>query len=336
MAITLREAYAYKSGDHKPRTVVEYTTTVNHWERAALTVPDGKGGRMPARNPDLNRIDNATLLEYREFLSGRCRSSLTVRKHLAQLIAILNRIKPGDNGHPEALGFVDSIPHVKKPKAVRVTVPRVATDDESGRMFRAADAAGWPVTEVATTRDWWQSLIVCVYNTGLRVSDFMSLTWAEVDLAAGVMTFDAEKTGKRNSLPLHPIVIQYLQRIANPARAMVWPWRKAQAGPENRDRWYSSFRRNLERITDAAGLERKVTAHFLRGACGSGLFMQSTAVASWMLQHSSVKTTEESYTAPADHVREMVSKRSQPDGFQTDGPPEDRPHILKFPGGCSA
>ena len=58
-------------------------------------------------------------------------------------------------------------------------------------------------------------LIAC---TGLRISEALGLSDADVDLKGGVLTIRQSKFGKSRLVPLHPSAVQALQRYRNAAR----------------------------------------------------------------------------------------------------------------------
>lgn len=332
--LTLRTAYEYLRPDHKPRTCESYESLLSHWEAAPLTVVMPEAGtlhlRVPESDPCLTRCDNVTLVDFKNYLTGKLASSNSVRKYLKHLFVIFRRIGPKDLRNPEGLGLIRDVPYVKPPKEVIRPVVTIE-DHEVEALYEAAEEATWPKCELPAAL-WWQSLIVVLYNVGFRRLDFLSARMDEFDLRRAVVTFDAEKTGKSSALPLHPVVLAHLEKVWNPPRVLVWPWRYHQLAPDPIDRKKTSLYSQWHRIRKAAGIMRKITPHDLRRTCGSDLFASSPAAASECLQHSSIVTTQRSYSNCSRQTRELMLDRPQPAAF-TMAPSETTldPMILKFP-----
>lgn len=327
--LTLRLAYEnYLRPDHtKPRTIEAYQTTVNHWECAKLSVAVGEL-RAVEYNPDLSQIDNVTLLDFKRHLSGKL-SPNSVRKYLRHLAVVLHRIGPPDYRNPGGLALIDRVPYVQQPKEVRKK-PRVIEDHELTALYQAAESATWPRCEVSPPL-WWQSLIVTLFNLGLRRLDFLSALQEEFDLERGFVLFDAEKTGKVSALPLHPVVVDHLAKIWEPERVLVWPWRFNQRTPESINKKKTSLYAQWHRLREAAGIERVITPHDLRRTCGSDLFSVSPAAAAECLQHASIVTTQRSYANCSRETRDLMLAKEQPAIFGGEPPSPDDPMILRFP-----
>lgn len=332
--LTLRYAYErYLAAHHAPRTVEGYRTLAKHWEQAALTTVMPEKGKLHLRvvspDPDLATIDNVTLYDFKTHLSKTLAQN-SVRKYLKHLAVVLNRLGPADHRNKEGLGILAAVPFAKPPKEILKPVVTIESEELTG-LYKAAESATWPRCEIPAPL-WWQSLLVLLFNIGLRRIDFLSARQREFDLRRGCVTFDAEKTGKSSTLPLHPVVLEHLERIWEPHREMVWPWRINQEQPDPIDRKKTSLYAQWHRLRAAAGIERIITPHDLRRTCGSDLFVTSPAAASECLQHSSIVTTQRSYANCSRQTRELMLARNQPSIFtasETD--PTDGPQILRFP-----
>jgi integrase len=60
----------------------------------------------------------------------------------------------------------------------------------------------------------WKTAILLGYYVGARLGDVVSLTWAGVDLAEGVIFYNQGKTGSRVEVPIHPELEAHLLKIA--------------------------------------------------------------------------------------------------------------------------
>jgi integrase len=60
----------------------------------------------------------------------------------------------------------------------------------------------------------WKTAVLLGYYVGARLGDVVSLTWASVDLAEGVIFYNQGKTGARVEVPIHPELEEHLLKIA--------------------------------------------------------------------------------------------------------------------------
>lgn len=67
---------------------------------------------------------------------------------------------------------------------------------------------------LAAANDEWQTAILAGFYLGARLSDVISLTWENVDLTGGVITYEQGKTGKPVTAPLHPDLKNHLFKLA--------------------------------------------------------------------------------------------------------------------------
>jgi integrase len=67
---------------------------------------------------------------------------------------------------------------------------------------------------LAAADDEWQTAILAGYYLGARLSDVINLTWENVDLTGGVITYEQRKTSKSVTAPLHPDLKNHLFKLA--------------------------------------------------------------------------------------------------------------------------
>jgi integrase len=67
---------------------------------------------------------------------------------------------------------------------------------------------------LAAADDEWRTAILCGYYLGARLSDVVSLTWENVDLADSTMIYVQSKTGKPVTCPLYPDLEAHLTKLA--------------------------------------------------------------------------------------------------------------------------
>jgi integrase len=96
---------------------------------------------------------------------------------------------------------------------------------EVGQLVEAAGGQKWqervyrrnrdPEQAASRSRDW-QGLILVGFYTGARLGDCARLSWANVDLGSGVLSFMPAKTSRKKKklqIPLHPRLKAYLLEI---------------------------------------------------------------------------------------------------------------------------
>ncbi len=334
--ITLRESYQLykKSKADKPRTVESYEGALDHWERCT-------------ENADIRSIDDLMLYEFQQSLiddaggddtkkrSNRSRARATIlrattaNKIVRHIAAILNRLGPKAYGNPDGLGKIDAVPYVR-PLPEDPIDPRTAEENEVNEIYRACKSANWPRESVTGVlpMEWWRSLLVVIWNLGLRRNDFLALKFSEIDLKKRSLKRKSEKTRKRKPKPLHPVVVDHLQRI--------WP---SSDNPREYVFGLSDSRRQLYQswygIQEEAGLSAPYfTFHQIRKTCGTALYEHAPGAAQAMLEHSTIATTERYYANCDPILKRAVEKLNQPSAFVEGGDePDDGPATIPFPRG---
>jgi type 1 fimbriae regulatory protein FimB/type 1 fimbriae regulatory protein FimE len=108
-------------------------------------------------------------------------------------------------------------------------------------------------------------LVLLVYRHGLRVSEAVSLKWADVDLKAGHLHVRRAKQGVPSTHPLQGDELRALRQLRRD-----WPehggfvFLSERGGPMTAD----GVRKMITRTGEEAGLPFPVHPHMLRHACG--------------------------------------------------------------------
>ena len=195
--------------------------------------------------------------------------------------------------------------------------------DGEGRPFRnPALALDAPVIRPAAELDWLraeedEALLACALNeresiivfffrlTGLRLSEALSLTNRDVDLASNDVRVRASKSdaGYR-SLPIVPELRPQIERWQAFVRSQ---GRYQIDGPFLVTRNRSAMKPQyveavLRRVGERAGLARRLTPHTLRRTFGSHLLNRGVRleVVSRLLGHASTAITEQAYARLED------------------------------------
>ncbi|MBC7335427.1 MAG: site-specific integrase, partial [Clostridia bacterium] len=171
-------------------------------------------------------------------------------------------------------------PQLKKRKRV---LP--LTDDEKQRLLEAAKG------------DRYENLFIVALGTGMRLGELLSLTWEQVDLAAGTITVmnlhgeddaiqEAKTESSKRSIPIFPEV----HRALTNQRARL-AQEKLAAGPlyEDRDLVFPNHigrpscpknvrRRHYKPALERAGLPRETHFHALRHTFATSLLRRGVDV----------------------------------------------------------
>ena len=110
-------------------------------------------------------------------------------------------------------------------------LPTFVPPDHFAAIYRACDAATLPNDIPNTTAaDWWRGLLTMAYMTGWRIGQLFSLKWTDIDLDNGTAITRVEvlgNKGKRDErIPLHPVVLAHLRKLAGSFDPQVFPWNK--------------------------------------------------------------------------------------------------------------
>jgi len=115
------------------------------------------------------------------------------------------------------------LPH-RVPKPAQAFVPHIYSHDELRRLLKATAACGNPRSSIES--DTCRTLIVLLYGAGLRISEALALTLADVDLSGAMLFIHTSKFYKTRLVPLGPDLTRALKAYAT-RRAMQHP-----SGPE--------------------------------------------------------------------------------------------------------
>jgi integrase len=174
----------------------------------------------------------------------------------------------------------EDLPKLREPKRL----PEGYRLETFERLLSHALETRGQVAGIAASR-WWYTLLLTMYDTGLRIGATLALRWDAVDLYSGTILAAAE-TQKQFADQIFmpaPETIALLKEFRFPPREVVFPW------PEARSRMYDRFKELLERAGLPSGRRhkfhklRRTTASHIKAAGGN---------ATEHLGHSSPRVTE--------------------------------------------
>ncbi len=135
-------------------------------------------------------------------------------------------------------GLIARVPKIRFLKQPQ-KLPTYMPSDHFAAIYTACNVAQEPsgVPNVETA-EWWRALLVTAYMTGWRVGQLLSLKWADIDLEANTAITRAEVVGNKGKrderIPLHPVAVEHLKRLAGSFSTHVFPWNqdRRQLWPE--------------------------------------------------------------------------------------------------------
>lgn len=231
-------AYLRHAVDIAPSTIKKIGYEITRWNKLTLGPP----------------VESVRMETFADFRKACLERGLAARSIESNIDTVRLMMKAACDA-----SLLDSVPatgrRLKKPRPK----PKPLSTDEMRRLFIHADVATWP-NHIFVPRQWWRACFVLGYWTGLRLEDLCwKLSWDHVQIRQKRIEFPANKTGHVHVFPLPERAIPHLARVSS--RGLI-------LGPP---RSMKLFRRELEAITKAAGLDRRVTAKTLR----------QTAVSEW-------------------------------------------------------
>jgi integrase len=172
----------------------------------------------------------AHLVEGRDDLA-QTRSPRTTRGYLATL-------EHGLKLAVEEWLWIETSPmaRVRKPKEGRGRV-RYLTDDERPRLLAACQAS--------RNRHLYP-LVMLALSTGARKGELVSLTWPQVDLGRGLLTFYDTKNGEPRSVPLTGQALEVIRAHAKVVRfdtPLVFPRQDGRRPVDIRYAWYEALKK---------------------------------------------------------------------------------------------
>ena len=198
---------------------------------------------------------------------------------------------------------------LESPKLGR-PLPKSLTEEQVERLLAAPDTGG-----ALGLRD--RAMLETLYATGLRVSELVGLSLAQVNLQAGVVKV-VGKGNKERLVPLGEEAIGWLQRYLGGARAELLRRQASEAAfPTARGAVMTrqAFWHNIKRYARAASIETALSPHTLRHAFATHLLNHGAdlRVVQMLLGHADLSTTQ-IYTQVARERLKQLHQRHHPRG----------------------
>jgi integrase len=308
---TLREAFEVhvlpRLDERSPATLVEYWTTLAHWERLTENGPVGWIDREAVKRFRQRLVDETCRHGRRKFQ----RSSATVNKIMRTLRAMIAPLWPADRHNPEGRGLV---PYCGFPTPLprQKRLPFVFSRRELSALYLSAEACrptGGHRRSGLHLPILWRTALVLALNTGPRTWDLFALRWEDVrwdDFRYGAVFYRARKTAKLQRPPLNRVARAHLEHVRRLGLDHDWVFpgfRKHQA-------FYAAWRR----ICAQAGVRAPFEA--LRKTCSTWHDDLVPGVGAWLTGHAARGVNAEHYQDPTRRVLRAVYLLRNPREFR--------------------
>lgn len=193
---------------------------------------------------------------------------------------------------------------VERPRLGR-RLPRVLSFEEIERLLAAPD-----VTKPRGVRD--AAMLQLMYASGLRVSELVGLTIADLDRQRGLVSAFG-KGGKRRLVPVGEVALSFIDRYLVEVRPLQRP-RENERGlflsPRGRRFSRQGFWKLVKRMAVAAGITTPISPHKLRHSFATHLLQGGADLRAVqaMLGHADLGTTEIYTRVAQDHVRRQYAR----------------------------
>lgn len=243
----------------------------------------------------------ALIAECRDFLlkgitpRGTKRSPSTVVRYMAALShALTIAVKEW--------GWLEDSPtrKVTKPREPRGRV-RYLDQHERERLLQSCHESKNP---------YLYTVVVIAISTGMRRSEILNLTWADIDLAKGRIVLHETKNGERRVVPLVGLALELLRKHESSRRVdtvLVFPAireQKPQKAVDLRGAWEAAIKKSA--IFD-------FKFHDLRHSCASYLAMNGASLAEIgeLLGHKNLQVTKRYSHLSEVHTAGVVEKMNE-------------------------
>lgn len=277
----------------RPRTIETYHSKLNQFFDY-LAIKQKK--LIELTTTDLT--DYRTQLYYQEY-QGKPLSIETQRLQLTVLRMFFKYLAA------ENLILINPAASLELPRQPQKLPRVILTAKEAKKILESIDT-----TEPMGLRD--RAILETLYSTGIRVTELINLTLADLDFDQGLLKVEAGKGGKSRVVPLGEIAALYIKEYlkSKPKTNHTTIFVSFQKGMPLTRQIVSAI--SINRALQA-GIKKKVTPHTWRHTCAT-LMLKSGADIRYiqeLLGHASLKTTQ-IYTKVAVKDLKKVHSRCHP------------------------
>jgi integrase/recombinase XerD len=251
-----------------------------------------------SRNKSLLEAEHGDLLDY---LANRYQGKIKPRS-AARLLSSLKRFYR--YLHREGQINIDPSLEIDAPKLPR-GLPGVLTEDDVQALIMAPD-----IRIARGVRD--RAMLETLYASGLRVSELVSLSVAQLNRNAGVLRV-LGKGAKERLVPVGEEALDWIQRYLSDARPALLGARNCDAlfvTTRAQSMTRQAFWNLIKRYTVAAGIRKTVSPHTLRHAFATHLLNHGADLRAvqMLLGHTDISTTQIYTHVARERLKDLHAK----------------------------
>lgn len=257
-----------------PRTTVDYETTI------------GRLCRFAGRQVGVSELTDELIAGHMAAMVAKGRSISTINKHRTNLCTLWRF------AHRKKL--VSTLPDVDKLREPK-REPECWSMEEFGRILQAARQAEGEIG-LTPAGDWWEALLLTLYDTAVRISALMLARREHFDPAGGWLKIVAESQKQKADqvFRLHPDTLAAIAKVKVDVSGLVFPWQFDWKRRIDPNAPWRSLHRSYRRILKRAGLPhgKRDLFHKIRRTTATAIADQlGEAAAQSYLGHSCAKVT---------------------------------------------
>ncbi len=230
---------------------------------------------------------------------------------------MLDKLGPPGRGNRDALGVLDRVPWVQRPR-LEEKIPKTVATELIADCLKAAVAMNWPIIPGIRPPAWWRALLIVVWNTALRRSTLFSMRLEDVDWEKSRLVLPAARMKSRRPMIVHlnSHAIAALRSIYTEVRyrTLVFPM-AADESPRTARHFHEAF----HRLQDEAGIPKKhhFGLHSIRRTVATALYEVSPGAAQFALGHTTADVTRKHYVDGGGLVARALDALPQPSDNST-------------------
>ena len=227
----------------------------------------------------------------------------TYNKWARHLRGVFSRLGPRDSRNRLGKGVLSQIPIVQfLPE--EIGDPRPVPESDLSRIYTACDVATWPRVPAGTAPARWRAWVVLLFNCGPRRDDALGLTVENLATTSRglVLRWRAKKTGKKQTVPVNPVVEWHLRQLPAAETLIGFP------------NCHRDLYRTWNSILAAAGISERYTFHDVRRSCATAFDLISESAAELVLGHAKT-VTRRSYANSEEKIFAAAQALRQPEAF---------------------
>lgn len=283
-------AYVEYAEDLSPNTERRIKHDLNRWSRY--------GG-----NSQFREISTDHFIQFRKHCRENQLSPATIESTV-DTINTLMMFCLAPNGSRYGLGLIDQVPFLGRRIRVTPDPKDCCSIEDLSAIYSQCHMTQWPGTGWLSC-EYWKKWLVFAYNTALRLSDIMKITWENINLKEKQLVVKCQKTQKLQAFPLNDISLATLSAIPRTSGRIF-----------GLSSCYFLARRELRRMCEAAGI-KVITPQSIRRCSATQYELVREGAGDMILGHVKQNVTFTSYVKIPRLLREAAEKLQQPEAFLT-------------------